>query len=207
MDCQRQAAPGLSADGPDGRTRLGLRLHRLLQEPAQRVARPPRRRQARAGLGSREHRRLRRRSRLHRGHGRLSWRPPGLVGRAHRQRPATAARLRGRRHDCPSRGALLRRLRPDRSHQNARDDDAVPRAFRDERAVRRQSRALRTGFADFACPPRCPAIFRAARRKRFGNPECAGTGLLRGASRGWRCRPSAMPNCPMRTTLSTCSPR
>ncbi len=37
---------------------------------------------------------------------------------------------------------------------------------------------------DYACPSRGAAIFRAARRERFGDPERAGTGLLRRASRG-----------------------
>ena len=57
----RHAPPaGLSADEPPGRTRVGLRVDRVPRQPPEHLARPHRRRQARAGLGQGEHRRLRR---------------------------------------------------------------------------------------------------------------------------------------------------
>src|SRR3984885_6716967 len=99
------------------------------------------------------------------------------------QRPAPPPRFGGCGTPCSSRGPLLRRLRPHRCRENARDDDAVPRAFRHEGALRRQARPLRIGLADFARPPRCAAIFRPARRERFGDPDGAGTGFLRRTSR------------------------
>ncbi|EUA33126.1 carboxylesterase family domain protein [Mycobacterium xenopi 4042] len=38
MDHQRQTWAGIPADGPHGRARLDLRVHRLPQKPSQRVA-------------------------------------------------------------------------------------------------------------------------------------------------------------------------
>ena len=67
---------GLPADEPPGRTRLDLRLDGLPGQPAQHLARPHRRRQAGAGVGQGEHRRVRRRPRLRGDHRRLGGRAP-----------------------------------------------------------------------------------------------------------------------------------
>ena len=78
--------------------------------PAQHLARPHRRRQAGAGLGQGEHRRLRRRSGLRRDQRRFGRRAPHRVGRADRQRPPVPARIRRCRHLGGGRGSGVRPL-------------------------------------------------------------------------------------------------
>ena len=80
------------------RTRLGLRVDRLPGQPPAHLARPHRRRQARAGVGQGAHRRIRRRPRLRGDHRRLGRRASVRAGRADARRPAVPARFRGRRH-------------------------------------------------------------------------------------------------------------
>ena len=111
---RQQAGPGVPADEPPGRARLGVRRHQLPPRPAQHLAGPDRRRQAGHRVGPRAHRRLRRRPVVHRRHRRFGRRPPEFAGRAHAEPGRVAARVRGRRHVGVGRRAVLRRLRLDR---------------------------------------------------------------------------------------------
>ena len=76
VDDRHAPTAGLPADEPPRRARLGVRVDRLPRQPAAHLARPHRRRQARAGVDQGAHRRIRRRPRLRRDHRRLGGRPP-----------------------------------------------------------------------------------------------------------------------------------
>ena len=102
---------------------------------------PHRRRQAGAGVGQGEHRRVRRRPGLRRDHRRLGRRAPDRAGRADPERAGVAAGLRGRRHLGGGRGADLRPLRL--VHHRGR---RPPRVHRDScRSSSSRSRSRRTG--------------------------------------------------------------
>ena len=202
---QRQARPGLSADEPDGRTRLDLRVDQLQQEPAQRVARTHHRRQARHRLGALQHRRIRWGPGLHRHHRRLGRRSPGVTGGADRRGRTAAARIRRRRHHGPGRRTALRRLRPHQRRQHARPDDAAARARGHASPLRRQPAAVPGRVADVPGAPRCTAVLRPARRERRRRAVDAGAVILHrpGEAGATAVSHAAIPT---RTTRSTPSP-
>ena len=83
---------------PHGRTRAGCVSIDYRVSPPPHLARPHRRRQARAGLDQGAHRRVRRRPRLRRDHRWLGGRAPLCIGRPDARRSAVPARFRGCRH-------------------------------------------------------------------------------------------------------------
>ncbi len=111
LDDGKQTRTGPSVDEPPRRAGLDLRGDQLPAQPAQHLARPHRRRQARPRVGQGAHRRVRRRPRLHRHHRRFGRRPPVVAGGADAQRPTVPARIRRCRHPGAGGRAVLRRLR------------------------------------------------------------------------------------------------
>ena len=175
---------GVHADEPDGRTRLDLRLDQLQQEPAQRLSRAPHRRQAGDRLGAREHRRLRRRSRLHRHHRRVGGRPPGLPGRADPERPERSS---------PVSKTPTRPFRPPR-RITACTTSPTSSNMHDLMLPFLEQFVMRARYADdperfeaasphFLRAPGRAAVLRAARRERRIGSQRPGPGVLRGAAR------------------------
>ena len=165
---RRQEPAGPPADAAPRVRGLGVRCDQLPAQPQGDLSRPSHRLQARAGLGARAHRRVRRRSRPHLRHRRVGGRAPRRDGRAHRERGAIPAGVRGRRHVGRRVHPLLRglRLRLDvrrRSGEGPRGTTSGPVGHESDpgrgprRVRRRVSRAPR--------PRRCAAVLRHPRHQ------------------------------------------
>ena len=197
---------GLPADGRAGRTRLDLRLDGLPGQSAQHLARPHRRRQAGAGVGQGEHRRLRRRPRLRGDHRRFRGRPPDRAGGADAERSAVATGFRGRRHVGGGRGADLRPLRL--VHRGGLGQARVhrdPAALHRQEAVRRAPRRVPRRVADHQGAAGRPAVLRAARHRRLDHPGAGGPRRSPRRSRRRRTIPLSTPRFRTRSTPSTSS--
>ena len=217
--CRCPAAHGRSACG--GRRRYPLLSHMAERgwvcvsidyrvSPETHLARPHRRRQARAGVDQGEHRRIRRRPRLRRDHRRFGGRASVRAGRADTQRPAVAAGFRGRRHLGGGGGADLRPLRLVHHARApaARSSSRSAAEVRRQETVRRAPAGLSRRVTDHPGTPRRAAVLHPARHRTTRSSRCT-----RGASSPRRCSDvststsSSTPRSRTPSTRSTSSGR